>query len=212
MSGTTRRRRLAIFARVPVRGRLKTRLAVAVGADSALRVYEALLATTLRELAPGRGAFEPEVWVDGDVDAFARWLGGQRAGGVPVPAFPLVEQPPGDLGQRMSSAFDAGVGVLVGTDIPNMTGNYVDRALEALRIADLVLGPTEDGGYCLIGMNSPRPSLFEGIPWGTAGVLAATICAARGLRVERMGVMWDLDDARDLARWRADTAGAGDTG
>ena len=202
MSRTRNGGRLAIFARVPVHGRVKTRLAAGIGADAAFRVYEALLASTLRELAPGRGTFEPEIWIDGDVDAFAVWQRGSGAGHLRDLRFPLVPQCAGDLGQRMAWAFDQGVGVLVGTDIPDMAAGYVDGAFAALGAADLVLGPTEDGGYCLIGMNSPRPELFAGIPWGTADVLAATLQAASALRVELLDAMWDVDDVRDLERWR----------
>ena len=194
--------RLAIFARVPVHGRVKTRLAKTVGADSALRVYEALLAATLQELAPGKGAFEPEIWVDGDLDAFAGW---QRRSGVSDLGLPLVAQGGGDLGKRMFRTFEDGVRVLVGTDIPELTANYVERALVALRTSDLVLGPTEDGGYCLIGMNSPRPELFDGIRWGSADVVASTLAAAGGSRVELLDTLWDVDDAGDLVRWRAIT-------
>ena len=202
MSRTPRPGRLAIFARVPVHGRVKTRLAARVGADAALSAYEALLASTLRELAPGRGKFEPEIWVDGGVDEFARWQCRSAANGLRELHFPLLAQCDGDLGQSMAGAFDQGVDVLVGTDIPDLTASYVEGAFAALRIADLVLGPTEDGGYCLIGMDSPRPELFEGIPWGTADVLRSTLHAASALRVELLDAMWDVDDARDLERWR----------
>jgi len=176
-------------------------LEAGVGADTALLVYEALLASTLRELAPGRGAFEPEIWVDGDVDAFARWQYRSAAGNLRDLRFPLIAQCAGDLGQRMAWAFDKGVDVLVGTDIPDMTVSYVEEAVTALRNADLVLGPTEDGGYCLVGMNSTRPELFEGIPWGTADVLESTLHAASTLRVELLDALWDVDDAQDLKRW-----------
>ncbi len=176
-------------------------MAKTVGADSALRAYEALLAATLQELAPGKGAFEPEIWVDGDLDAFAGW---QRQSGVSL-GFPLVAQDGGDLGERMFRTFDDGVRVLVGTDIPDLTANYVESALVALRTCDLVLGPTEDGGYCLIGMNSPRPELFDGIRWGSADVLTSTLGATGGLRVKLLDALWDVDSAGDLVRWRAIT-------
>ena len=171
--------RVAIFARVPVRGRVKTRLAKAVGADSALRIYEDLLASTLRRLGAGSETMVPEIWVDGDLDAFARWQRRSKAYGLGDLRIPLIAQGRGDLGQRMSRAFDQGVRILVGTDIPMMTADYVDGGVDALRCADLVLGPTADGGYCLIGMNSPHPELFDGIAWGTASVLTATLRAAK---------------------------------
>ena len=200
MTDTARCPRLAIFARVPVLGHVKTRLAATVGDESALRTYEALLTATLAELAPGNGAFAPEIWVDGDVDAFARWQ--RRSNTSDLRGVPLVAQPDGNLGQRMAAAFEDGVTVLVGTDIPDMTAGYVGTALRWLEVADLVIGPTEDGGYCLIGMNSPHPPLFEGIPWSTPAVLTSTLCAAGDLSVELLEPIWDLDDAEDLARWR----------
>ena len=208
MSYTPDSARLAIFARVPVHGRVKTRLAAGVGADAALRIYEALLASTLQKLARGRGVFEPEIWVDGDVDAFARWQRRSDAIGHRERCLPLMAQCEGDLGQRMAWAFDEGVNVLVGTDIPDMTASYVEEAVAALRVAEVVLGPTEDGGYCLIGMNAPRGELFEGIPWGSADVLRSTLYAASTLRVELLDPMWDVDDAGDLARWHAAQAHA----
>ncbi|MDE0658481.1 MAG: glycosyltransferase [Gammaproteobacteria bacterium] len=194
--------RVAIFARAPVQGRVKTRLARAVGAESALRVYEDLLASTLQRLGQVSETIAPEIWVDGDLGVFARWQGQGTAEGLKDLHIPLIAQGRGDLGQRMSRAFDHGVRVLVGTDIPRMTAGYVEGALNALACADLVLGPTEDGGYCLIGMNSPHPELFDGIAWGTASVLTSTLHAAKDLRVRLLDEMWDVDDVDDLTRWR----------
>lgn len=195
--------RLAIFARVPARGLVKTRLAEVVGVDRALEIYEALLAATLRKFAPGEGCFEPEIWVAGDIDAFAHW---QHRTGMRSLGHRLVAQSNGDLGERMARAFDDGVRVLVGTDIPAMTAGYVEQALDALRNSDVVLGPTEDGGYCLIGMNSSHPKLFHGIPWSTAGVLASTLRAAENLRVRLLDELWDVDDDRNLARMHSTTS------
>ena len=185
--------RLAIFARAPVRGRVKSRLAKAVGDDEALAVYERLLTMTLERLAPGRGAFAPEIWLQGDA---------------PVPRqaeFPVFSQPDGDLGSRMAAAFEAGVTALVGTDIPAINAAYVDAGLRALTDADVVLGPVADGGYCLIAMKTPYPTLFSGIPWSTDSVLAATLEAARklSLSVTLLDELWDVDEEADLRRWRS---------
>ena len=184
--------RLAIFARAPVRGRVKTRLARVIGEDEALAVYDRLLAQTLAELAPGRGRFEPEIWVAGTVPS-ARFDG-----------FPVIPQPGGDLGSRMAAAFDAGVAAVVGTDIPALTAAYVEGALAALKDVDLVIGPVEDGGYCLIAMNAPHPQVFRGIPWSTSRVLAVTLDTARRLdfTVRLLEPLWDVDEAADLERWR----------
>ena len=183
--------RLAIFARAPVPGRVKTRLARSVGEEAALAAYRELLALTLDRLAPGTGRFAPEIWIDGERSTLASRQG-----------FRIVEQPTGDLGVRMAAAFEDGVSALVGTDIPLMTAGYVEQALDALAHADLVLGPTEDGGYCLVAMNSPQDRIFQGIPWSSPRVLTATLAAAKGLSAELLDPLWDVDDAADLARWR----------
>ncbi len=184
-------RRLAIFARAPVLGRVKTRLARLAGDEVALAAYRELLGLTLERLVSGTGRFEPEIWVEGDPSALSA-----------QPGLRVVEQPSGDLGERMAAAFDDGVSVLVGTDIPPITSDYVERALDELARADLVLGPTEDGGYCLIAMTTPQAQVFEGIPWSTPDVLTATLAAAEGLSVELLEPLWDVDDAAGLARWR----------
>lgn len=183
---------MAIFARAPVRGRVKTRLARVLGDDAALAVYERLLAQTLVRLGPGRGGFDPEIWLE-DTAPAGRFEG-----------FRVVPQTEGDLGLRMAAAFDAGVAAVVGTDIPALTADYVERALAALKDVDLVIGPVEDGGYCLIAMNEPQPQVFRGIPWSTPRVLAATLDAARGLELTTrlLEPLWDVDEAADLERWR----------
>ena len=131
--------------------------------------------------------------VAGDASAVDEWRG----------RFPVFEQPKGGLGTRMAAAFDAGVAVVVGSDIPKLDVDYVETALRALAGADLVLGPTEDGGYCLIAMNELHPELFVNIPWGTEAVLAATLRAAGSLSVRTLDVLWDVDEAADWERWRS---------
>ena len=194
--------RLAIFARAPVRGGVKTRLAQVIGEGAALAVYTELLAGVLAALAPGCGRFRPEIWLDGAADAAC------------FKDFEVFAQRPGDLGRRMAAAFDAGVTALVGSDIPPLTAPYVDAALDALAGADLVLGPVDDGGYALIAMNEPHAALFDGIPWSTPRVLMETLAVARRLSLEvtLLEPLWDVDDAQDLERWRKWMARAGPEG
>ena len=111
----------------------------------------------------------------------------------------------GDLGSRMRAAFDDGVTVLVGTDIPDLDASYVDAALAALTQTDVVFGPVDDGGYCLVGMRRLHGALFEGIPWSTARVLDASLRVAERLRlsVHLLDPLWDLDDLTDMRRWQA---------
>lgn len=185
--------RLAIFARAPIRGRVKTRLAKDIGTDAALSAYRRLVAGTLARLAPGRGRFSPEIWVDGDSPEVVVW---RRT-------FTVFPQPPGDIGVRMAATFEAGVDVLVGCDIPCLTAAYADAAVAALADADLVLGPTEDGGYCLVAMREPHPEVFANVPWSSGDVLSATLKAAEGLSVRTLDKLWDVDDGADFRRWQA---------
>ena len=186
------RPRLAIFARAGRLGAVKRRLAQNIGDAAALRAHLELLESTLTALAPGTGKFEPELWLEGE-------------GEMPACAsvMPQRRQPAGDLGARMLAAFEDGVTVLVGSDVPTLTAAHVDGALARLRWADLVFTPAEDGGYCLVGMNAPMPEVFGGIPWGTSEVMERTLARVGGRRVALMEGLWDVDRGRDYRRWRA---------
>ena len=90
-----------------------------------------------------------------------------------------------------------------------MTAGYVEAALDALQRADVVVGPVEDGGYCLIGMTRPRAALFEDIAWGGGDVCDRTLAKAAhlGLKAVTLETLYDVDDADDHRRWRAAQAG-----
>jgi rSAM/selenodomain-associated transferase 1 len=117
----------------------------------------------------------------------------------------LRPQPEGDLGARMLAAIATGRDsvLVMGTDCPALTDVHLRSAASALREgADVILIPAEDGGYVLIGMRSPQPTLFSGIPWGTNAVLAETrsrVIAQRLVLAERPP-LWDVDTDSDLAR------------
>ena len=184
-----------MFARAPERGRVKTRLAPALGVDGAFEAHVELVETTLAALATGD--FDAELWFAGARNAgLLAWA--DRFG------MPLVEQPEADLGERMLAALRAGARVVVGTDIPRMDSAYIEDALRRLEGADVVLGPVEDGGYCLIAMNAPHAELFRGIEWGADDVLERTVARAAEaeLSVSLLETLWDVDDPDDYARWR----------
>lgn len=186
-------KRLAIFARAPVYGHVKTRLAKDIGRPAALAAYRGLLASTLARLGAANDDFEAELWIDGHSPEVCAW---RRR-------MPVRRQPQGDLGARMLAAFASGASVVVGCDVPPLNAGYVASALAALADVDLVLGPVEDGGYCLIAMREPHPEVFADIPWSTGAVLAETVKAAGHLSVALLETLWDVDVAADLERWRA---------
>jgi len=194
---------LCLFARPPELGRVKRRLARDVGADEALRTYLELAEATLARLHD-IPAVRSCLWV-AENPAHPTLRGWSRRWCVP-----LRNQCPGDLGRRMDHALRQSlVGadrvLLVGMDIPLLTASYVTRAVRALADADLVFGPVEDGGYGLVGVRAPQPALFRDIPWGSAGVLDASLAVARRLQLRTvlLDTLWDVDDGEDWYRYRA---------
>lgn len=190
------RSRVAVFARAPEPGSVKTRLAETLGEAAALEAYLELVEGTLQALK--EGAFDCELWFDGARNGHVqRWQSDYG-----LPAF---RQPEADLGARMLAALEAGVKVVVGTDIPVLDAAYVEDGLSRLAQADAVLGPVEDGGYCLVGMNVPQPELFRSIAWSTDTVVQQTLhrAAAAGLDIALLDTLWDVDDHADYVRWRA---------
>ena len=179
---------VALFTKSPTVSNVKTRLAVAIGKSRAHACYRTLLNHTIQCVLP----FNSVVYVDGEVDDRS-WLQG----------LPYQPQVNGDLGTRMLACFEDGVKVVVGADCPIMSVSYIQTALEALSQNDVVLGPTEDGGYVLIGMNRPIPELFQNIAWSTEKVLNETMKKARSLdvRVHRLDRVWDVDTVEEYRRW-----------
>ena len=180
--------RLAVFARAPVLGKVKSRLAISIGEHAALNCYRKLLDNTVEAVMP----FESEIWIAGDPDelSWARGLTVRRQG-------------IGDLGIRMLAAFTDGVNVLVGTDIPAISARYIERAFAMMEEHDIVVGPTEDGGYWLLAMHEPHETLFHEIEWGTNSVLTSTLVRAQNLSVGLCDVLWDVDVEEDYRRWLA---------
>jgi rSAM/selenodomain-associated transferase 1 len=189
-----------VFVRAPVLGRVKTRLAAAIGDAAALRVYRRLAEHTLREAAAlaGEGVRVRVHHTPADAgDAVRAWLG-------EGPAY--LPQADGDLGTRMEDAFARAFAdgaervVIVGSDLPELSAGLLRRAFDALAAHPAVLGPARDGGYYLLGLTRPVPGIFEGIAWSTAEVLAATLSRFRAAGIEpaMLEVLADVDEAEDL--------------
>lgn len=195
---------VVIMAKEPVAGRTKTRLCPPLAPDEAAGFYEAMLADRSAQVARLESVI-PAV-------AFAS-LGERPAPMHLVPAgFVAVPQPEGDLGVGLEAAaahfLAAGTPVvLVDSDSPTLPQIFLEEAVARVRDAgerDLVIGPSEDGGYHLIGMARLERSLFRGVPWSTGGVMAATLerAVAAGLAVHQLPAWWDVDVAADLDRLR----------
>jgi uncharacterized protein len=129
--------------------------------------------------------------------AVRRWLGDG----------PLyLPQRDGDLGDRMRRAFDDAFAdgarrvVIIGSDLPDMNAALLRRAFDLLHSHPVVLGPSTDGGYYLLGMRQPRPELFDDMPWSTERVLDCTLHRLRGSGVTPalLQPLRDVDHASDL--------------
>jgi len=202
-------RRLIVFARLPVFGRVKTRLAAVVGAPRALDAHRRLLAATLRT-ARAAQVGEREFRFDAGEGAPAPGRASTLCARLAARGWSVAPQRGADLGARMHHALAAALSrgehaVLVGCDCPVLTPADVDEAFDTLEDADAVFLPAEDGGYALVGLSRPLPVLFDAMPWGTAQVMAATLERSRaaGVRSVTLRTVWDVDVASDLARWDA---------
>ena len=107
--------------------------------------------------------------------------------------------------------FDSGYPrvIVLDSDSPTLPATYIERADRLLDSHDLVVGPSEDGGYYLVGLRQPRPELFRGIAWSTRHVTAQTLdrAAEFGLSVAILPAWYDVDTGADLERLRMEVAG-----
>lgn len=202
------RARVAMMARLPVPGNVKTRLIPALGAQGACQLYRALARHCAVEVfaLASTGEADAEVWHDrGTARQMRAFLG-------PLPRY--RPQPDGDLGARLGQVFMAAASegrdrcAIVGSDCPGMEARHLRQALALQRDHDLVLGPASDGGYWLIGLRSAAlgralPVLFQGIAWSTDRVLTQTLEAAAkaGLSLALLDELGDVDDLDDLPLW-----------
>src|SRR5262249_18124090 len=138
-----------------------------------------------------------------------------------APKFALVAQQGADLGERLANSLgellDRGhrAALAIDSDAPTLPLGFLEQALDLVTTSsiDVVLGPTEDGGYYLIGLRTVYRDLFEDMVWSTSQVFSETIrrAHAKGLRVACLPAWYDVDTADDLARLRATLAAtAGD--
>jgi len=198
---------VVIFAREPILGTVKTRLAAGVGDCLALSIYRAFLADLLGHLPTG--SWEVRVAVAGDPQSFAESFG--------LDPLACFAQEGGDLGERMDAAFQRVLGeglwdrcLLVGADMPHLEVSALALADAALAMgeADVVLGPALDGGYYLVAMARPY-AIFSEIDWSTDVVLKQTRARVQkmGLRTKLLPPSFDVDTVADLDRLAAWLAG-----
>jgi len=193
---------VCIFAKPPLPGQVKTRLAPAVGVRGAARLAEAFLVDTV-ELVRSRPWTLPALATTGALSATLL----RR-----IRPLPLLSQGDGDLGERMERVLrrllrrsgPRPAAMLLGADCPALLPEALDHARAALEGHDAVLGPAEDGGYYLIGLRRCPAGLLRGLPWSSSATLQAT-----AERLERVGLTvalgppaFDVDRPEDVVRLR----------
>ncbi len=193
---------ILIFARYPTPGQAKTRLIPALGPEGAAQLYQWLAERMIAQVRSlqHQGAVDIALWHSGaTAETMGDWLGKDLI---------YCAQPEGDLGHRLATAmdwaFDQGYGavLVIGTDCPDLDAAILSQGLEVLAAGvDLVLGPAQDGGYYLLGLTAPQPTLFEGIAWSTSTVLAQTKAQAQRLHLASVDLptLTDIDTPEDLA-------------
>jgi rSAM/selenodomain-associated transferase 1 len=190
---------LIVFARAPVAGRVKTRLAPLLGEQGAARLYAQMLERTLRTALAARIGRVELYCAAGINSAYFRKI--KKRFGIR-----LRPQGRGNLGERMYRALRRHPGaVLIGSDCPALRPADLRAAARALHAgADAVLSPAEDGGYPLIGLRRASRRLFDGVSWGGGRVLEQTRrrLARLGWRWTELRTLWDVDRPEDVARLR----------
>jgi rSAM/selenodomain-associated transferase 1 len=190
---------IILFVKAPVRGRVKTRLAAAIGDDAALGLYQNFVLDVLETVKKTGHLFALYVHPPDTGEATATWPGGPHR---------VMPQQGADLGERMENAFlqcfAEGIErvVLIGSDLPDLTPALLREAVSALAKHDVVIGPASDGGYYLIGFNRHTflPKMFHGMTWGADTVFqeTMTVLNASALAIYRTPEWHDVDTVEDL--------------
>ncbi len=189
---------LIIFVRNPVPGKVKTRLAYTMGNEMALAIYKKLLLHThaiTKELPVDKFVFYAEPF---EADNFNIWT--YEDGG-----FMIREQQGIDLGGRMKNAFERLFQkqyrkvCIIGSDCMALTATCIETAFAQLHHSEVVIGPSVDGGYYLLGMRQLHLPLFEDKAWSTAQVLRSTMADLQRMQLsyKLLPVLSDIDTEED---------------
>jgi rSAM/selenodomain-associated transferase 1 len=191
---------LLIFVKYPEPGKVKTRLAKDIGSENAALLYRKMAENTVYNLSKSSD-YRKIIFFDpperrSDV---THWL--------KINGLSFIAQEGNSLGERMSNAFShafslgAPKAVIVGTDCPQITTETILKAFEKLDTSEVVIGPTYDGGYYLLGFSRFIPQVFHDIDWSTDLVFDQTMKKLRdnGIKSECLEMLRDVDTAEDLS-------------
>ena len=195
---------LLVVAKRPEPGRAKTRLSPPLTPAQASALYECFLRDTLDLMRRVPGVQPAIAYLPSGAEDYFAAL---------APGFDLIEQEGSDLGERLDNAASAYLArgyrkvAIVNSDGPTLPADYLVEAFQVMEDgADVALGPSEDGGYYLIGMKRPVPRLLREVQMSTPRVLSDTLALAGevGLQVKLLPPWYDVDDLPSLLRLRAE--------
>jgi rSAM/selenodomain-associated transferase 1 len=186
---------LIIFVRHPVLGKVKTRLAAALSAETALTIYKKLLKHThevSQEVKADKFIFYAEEVIEDDLWQHENYF--------------KLQQENGDLGRRMKVAFEQVFAkgydrvCIIGSDCYELSADIIKYAFRSLDEYDIAVGPAKDGGYYLLGMKQIYPEVFKNKNWSTNTVLKETIESIRNLNLRfiKLAMLTDVDEACDI--------------
>lgn len=189
---------LCVFAKPPVPGRVKTRLAARLGDVHAAALARAFLADTWEVVSSATWARAVLATTEGTASDFG------------LPGQPNIWlQGEGDLGKRLEHIIQRGLTeaefvIAIGADTPGLPERLLAEARDELARADAVLGPSDDGGFYLAGLKRCPQGLFDDLPWSERTTFAATRARLeqRGMVVRVLQPWFDVDQAEDLDRLR----------
>lgn len=187
--------RLIIFVKNPIEGEVKTRLASSLGEKKALNIYQKLLKITAREAANVNAE---------KLVSYSKFVEESDVFGENI--FEKSVQKKGNLGEKMKHAFRSGFNdgfgriVLIGSDCPEISKHLIEEAFKELSETDSVIGPSDDGGYYLIGLSRFIPEIFDDVEWSTSSVFSSTITALDnlGATYRLLEKLNDIDTESDL--------------
>ncbi len=198
-------RSLIVFAKLPRAGEVKTRLGQSIGMKEAAEVYKRFAehAFTLADELQSGGVSVYVFYAPGaSAEEIRSWVGRP---------FTFIQQEGATLGERMKSAFERTIQdgfeqtVIIGTDVPELDAPVIHSAFQSLFSSDVILGPSTDGGYYLLGMKPPAKNMFEGIDWSTEYVFQQTIDKVKTLHLSfaTLGELADVDTIEDYKSYVA---------
>lgn len=192
---------IILFVKYPTEGKVKTRLAETIGNKKALKIYTLLAEKIVTDIKRLRNTYNYIFYSEEEEkNKVQTWIKGN---------FFYAAQKGKNLGERMSNAFRLVFGhaakkvLILGTDIPGISTAIINEAIKKLDDYNVVIGPSPDGGYYLLGLNKFTPELFENITYSTSTVLVETIKKIEDMQLTyfTLDEKADIDTEKELTNW-----------